>query len=81
MVYFTLMNKVIMELISSLTVKEIGEECNDIVCTSCGKFSRPHGLGQMSGDKIQLVRKCRSCGKLLWYWIDIEAALIPFGDT
>lgn len=68
------------EIILALTIKIVGEECNDIICPACNDFSKPHGLGKQSGNKIQLVRKCRFCNKLFWYWIDYKHALIPFGE-
>lgn len=76
MAYFILMN----DIISSLTVQETGEEYDGIMCPYCENTSRPYGLGRQSNNKIQLVRKCRFCKKLFWYWVDIKSALAPFGD-
>lgn len=66
--------------ISFLTVNETGEEHNGVYCPVCKNISRPHGLGRQLNDKIQLVRICRFCDKLFWYWINYDGALVPFGD-
>jgi hypothetical protein len=68
------------EVIATLTVVEIGEKHDNICCPCCNNFSKPCGLGELNIDKIQLVRKCRYCNKLFWYWINLESALTPFGE-
>jgi len=68
------------DIISILTVKETGSEHNNVFCPHCKNVSKPYGLCEKSKDKIQLVRKCRVCSELFWYWIDVSCALIPFSE-
>lgn len=77
MVYFILMDKIV----SALTVFKIGKEHSEITCPKCNYFSKPHGLGKRLQNKIQLVRRCRHCNNLFWYWISYCDALTPFSDT
>jgi len=75
--YFMIMD----EFIKMLIVNEIGEKCDDIICPQCQSSSKPIGLGKKDNHKIQLVRKCRNCNNLFWYWIDFKNALTPFGEN
>jgi len=69
------------EIILALTVTEIGQKHPQITCPYCDYNSKPYGLGKQSKDKIQLVRKCRSCNKLFWYWINRDVALTSFRES
>lgn len=68
------------KIIKILKTEAEGQEYDGIFCPECGKDSKPHGLGDKTHNKIQLVRKCRNCNKLFWYWIDIKGALTPFSE-
>lgn len=69
------------DVISALTITETGIEHDNIVCPKCNNTLKPYGLGEKTSNKIQLFRRCRSCGELFWYWININEALLPFSEN
>lgn len=69
-----------MDTIQYFIIDHNSEMHNDIKCPKCDSYSRPYGLGVEDNNKIQLVRQCRSCNYLYWYWIERKESLIHFGD-
>jgi len=68
------------KVIKILKVSQSGKEHESVLCPDCKNDSKPHGLGKETDNKIQLVRQCRMCDMVFWYWINKKYALIPFSE-